>query len=252
MADDKTPESYQSDNEDSTPSREEEETEPVSIAVPSTVSPQRTNGTALMPAPAPAPTPNEHDQNNNMQNASFLTDLPHRGHPYQTPMLSTNLNTDHHPYMEGGAMGVNGPGSMHAPPVSMALQEICPNPHDSSRRGSLFNTSADFGTPTTPAIYQTWQQSTTAPTNSPMYSFTPQQQTPNTGPFVPQATVPSYMGPPFDSLPRAGFDPSQEGLFRGTTVSSAPVHTQGYPMSLPHDHRGLQGQKTEAHGRGLH
>jgi len=204
----------------------DEEQDPCSIS--SSVSPQRTqNQGGLMPAAAAEPAPTTA----NLPDGAFMGELPHRGPPYApTPLLHTDLGPEQQAYMENNGLGGPHPG--------LPMPDMCPHPHDNSRRGSstLFSTPADFANASpTPAMYPGWHQATTAPSNPAVYSFNthPQQHASPHGPYtqptaVPMAQGQPYLGPSYDGLQRAGFDQAQDQLFRASAM-----HGQGYPMHHP-------------------
>ena len=247
MADDKIPDSYQSDNEDSGPAKEDEDPDPSSIQ--SSVSPQKT----VAPHGLMQVGPPEQSPGGNIQGGPFMGELPVRGPHYQPHILPPELGAGQHAYVEGGNMGVSNSAPLQTA-GSMSLQEIIPDPHSQSRRPSLFNSPQEYGNPSAPGMYPAWQQATTAPSNSPMYAFTPQQpQQPQQGPFVQQQPMQmgqnqQFMGPSFDTLPRGSYDSNQGDMFRAGNVGSATVsHTQTFPTYIPHDARA--GIKMETMGR---
>ena len=247
MADDKIPDSYQSDNEDSGSAEKDEEADPTSIQ--SSLSPQKTVAphSGLMQV-----APSEQSPGGNIQGGPYMGELPVRGPHYQPHIMPPDLGSGPHGFVEGGNMGVNNAPSLQ-PAGSMGLQEVIPDPHSQSRRPSLFSSPQDYGNPSAPGMYPAWQQATTAPGNSPMYAFTPQQpQPPQQGPFVQQQPMQiqnqQFMGQSFDSLPRGSYDPNQGDMFRPGNVGSATVpHSQTFPSYIPHDGRG--GIKLETLGR---
>lgn len=204
----------------------------------------------------------------------FLGDLPHRNHPPYPPphLLHPDIGAEQHAnYVDnGGGITV---GSTQSPIAGghggMPLQEMCPDPHDTSRRSSLFTPTSEFGgAANPPSVYQGWQHGTTAPSASPMYAFTPQQAQAQAqsqhGPFVSQPSVPippqgpGYLGHSFESLPRNSYETSHDGLFRpGHVPAPGGVNSQGggYPLHLSqHDARavpphGLKVEQTRGHLR---
>ena len=234
MADDKAMEICPSESEELVLTKEDEQ-EPVSVS--SSVSPQRTqNQGGLMSASVADHTPAAA-----LTGGTFLSELPHRGPAYAPTLLHTDLGQEQHNYMETNGLGGPHPG--------LPMQDMCGHPHDNSRRGSsaLFSSPADFANASpASALYPTWHQATTAPSNPTVYSFNthPQQQGPPHGAFTqPSVPIPqgqSYLGPGFDGIPRAPFDPAQDQLFRTGTM-----HNQGYAMHHPGS-----GLKVEPNSRG--
>lgn len=248
MADDKIPDSYQSENEDSGSAEKDEEADPTSIQ--SSLSPQKTVAphTGLMQVAPPEQSPS-----GNIPGGPYMGELPVRGPHYQSHIMPPDLGTGQHGFVESGNMGVNSAASLQAG-NNMPMQEVIQDPHSQSRRSSLFNSPQEYGNSSATGMYQAWQQATTAPSNSPMYAFTPQQaQPPQQGPFVQQQPLQmgqnqQFMGQTFDGLPRGSYDPSQGDLFRTSGVGSATVpHAQAFPGYIPHDGRG--GIKLETLGR---
>ncbi|CAK7213253.1 hypothetical protein SCUCBS95973_001738 [Sporothrix curviconia] len=247
---------------------------------------------------------------------AFMGEIPHRGHStYPPPQMMHHPDmgaSDHHTgYVDSGnGMGVgNSPSQQqhhhqqpqhqhqqhqhhpahqnlphpHQQPLteshsSVSLQQIVPNPHETSRRSSIFSPTSEYsGTPTSANVYQTWQpqpqQSSNPPSASSMYTFPPHQvQATQHTSFVPQAPVapvggvgsvglapPShgYMGHGFDSMPRTSYDTApHDTMFRQSGVAhSGGVNPPGtYSIPLPQDTRALpnHGLKTEPPNRHLH
>lgn len=228
MADDKIPDNYQSDNDENNPAKEDDENDPSSIS--SSVSPHKTTAPhALIPASTA-----DQSQAGTLQTGQFISDLPVRTAQYTQPMVPPDLSQEQHAYVEGGGMAVGTQGQMQ-PHASMAMAEICANPHDGSRRPSLFSSPTEYSAPSGPGLYSgNWQAGTTATSNASMYAFTPQhQQHPSQAPFVQPPSVPiaqgqQYLGPPFDGIARS-YDPSQAGLFRTGPIHNTVAQPQGYP-----------------------
>ncbi|KAJ9154838.1 hypothetical protein NKR23_g2420 [Pleurostoma richardsiae] len=241
MADDKIPENYQSDDGDGPASKDEEEQDqiPAPSSVPPNLSPTKTTSQGMILT-------NTADQGptGSLQGSSFMSNLPVRPPHYQSPLVPAELSGSQQSYVEGGSLSVNSQAPLQ-PPSAMSLQEPYPDPHGASRRQTMFASPTEYANPPGPALYQGWQQSTTAPSNSPMYAFTQQHQAPQQGPFVQQpavpiAAAPPYLGQSFDGIHRATYDPNQSTMFRNNSVPPVTVpHTQAYPSYLPHDTREL-------------
>ena len=244
VADDKIPDNYQSDNDDNSQSRDDDHgTHPMV----SSASPGKATAHPLMQATAG----DEHSPIGN----PFMGELPVRAGHYTNPMMHSDLNASQHHFVENGGIGVGGQA-----PLQPSMQDMVPSPHDSSRRASLYTTTpSEYGSPASNVVFsQQWQQPvTTAPSSTPLYAFTPQQQGgPGQGPFVPQpgVAVPSgqqYISNHFHDggLPGRGFDPnvqSHGSIFRPGSVPGVP-HPQGVP------HHSAYSQHYLGHdGRSLH
>lgn len=300
MGEDKIPDGYTSDNDESATIKEDEDQEV--MRGPVTISPRRPMPGALIaparattsgaPMSANTSTPShsgDHSPGNGMPAGtgtttahSFMGELPHRNHPTYPPsqLMHPDLGAnDHHTgYVDSGGLGVgNSPshhhhGSMTEGHGGVALQQMVPNPHETSRRSSMFSPTTEYsGTPTSTSVYQTWQQGSNAPSTSPLYAFTPQQAQIQTqtqaqhaqhGSFVPQGPVGmppqnhGYMGHGFEPMPRNTYEPTpHDAMFRQSNVPTGTVNPQGtYSMQLaPQDSRALPGQglKPEPPNRGL-
>lgn len=258
MADDKIPDNYQSDNDDSNTAKDDEN-DPASIS--SSVSPLKTTTPhGLIPASTTA----DQSQAGALQPGPFLSELPVRAAQYTQPMVPPDLGQEQHAYVEGGGMTVGTQGQLQ-PHANMAMAEICANPHDTSRRSSMFNSPTEYTAPPNPGIYSgNWQSGTTATSNASMYAFTQQQHQQqqqqqqhqqNTGqtPFVQSPSVAigqgqQYLGPSFDGLAR-GYDPNQANLFRPGAVHNAVPPPQGYPGYIENRDIPAGGLKMEPIGR---
>lgn len=248
MADDKSPESYQSDDDMNAP--REEEGDEVSVRS-SRVSPPKSGSHSVMPGSSTS-----HSPATNMQGTPFISDIPVRGPPqFSQAMMPSDMTTSQHPYVESTNIAVGAP-----PPLqshgSMHMQDMIPSPHEPSRRTSLFNSpGTEFpGTPN-PGLYSnSWQQSTTAPANTPMYAFNtaqPQPQTPSS--FISQPSIPLNPPPYMGSSQYSSSLPHPNDLYRNNGVAQNPVtHGQGYQNYLTHDGRSMPsgGLKMEPLNRG--
>jgi hypothetical protein len=240
MPDDKMPDNYQSDTEDSA-TKEGDDIGPTSIA--SSVSSHKpTPSHALLTTPS-----TEHSPVGPLHGGPFVNDLPVRPAQYTQPMLTTDL--EHHQHYAEGAMTVGGqaPLQQHG---SMVMADMLA-PHETARRPSFYAQS-DYSTPSA-GIYNTnsWQTTTTtAPNTATMYAntFAPQQQQhhpaqPAPGAYVQQQPAAmtqgqqSYMGASFEGMPRYDND-----MFRPAAISHNPAsQSPGYPTFVGHDNRALPG-----------
>jgi hypothetical protein len=240
-----------SENDDGVQTREDDEHGPTSIT--SSVSPPK-NG--LMHSASAG-----HSPAGNLQGGPFMGgDLPVRGSQYAAHMIPSDIGHEHHHFVDGVSM-VGGQTLHHNGSLPMQVGgEIIPNPHDASRRPSLFNSPTDYSSPTAPSMYnQPWQPGSAAPSISSMYAFTPQQATPAQAPFVGQASVPLPPNQPnlrSDGLPPpGGYDHLMQSgnPFRAGNVTQPSVpQAQGYPHYLQHDTRTVPGSgvKVESLTRG--
>lgn len=282
MTDDKIPDNYQSDNEENSPIKDDEDQD--TISGPSTISPHRP-GVQTLIAPArvaastiptnvsPGAQGSEHSPSTGLSSAGqnttpFMGELPHRSHPppYPPPqILHPDIGSEQHPgYVDSSGIPVGSSSSpMGTGHSGMSLQEMLPNPHEASRRSSIFSPTTEYSGPTaSSSVYQTWPQSSTAANTSPLYAFPPQQgqAQPQHNSFVSQAPVqlPShnqgYIGQPFEPLSRNTYDSTHDSLFRPGNVPPGTVNPQaGYAMHLTHpDTRSLPGHglKVEPNNRG--
>ncbi|KAL1894697.1 hypothetical protein Sste5346_005670 [Sporothrix stenoceras] len=299
MIEDKIPDNYTSENDESATIKEDEDQEV--MRGPVTISPRRQMPGALI-APARATTSSgapmsantstpshsgDHSPGTGMPNGTatsaahqFMSELPHRNHPTYPPsqLMHPELGAnDHHTgYVDSSGLGVsNSPSHHHHAGLAeshsgVTLQQMVPNPHETSRRSSIFSPTTDYNnTPTSTSVYQTWQQGSNAPSASPLYAFTPQQAQIQTQPQAqhaqhgfPQAPVGmppqnhGYMGHGFEQLPRNTYETTaHDAIFRQSNVPPGAVNPQGtYSMQLaPQDARALPGHglKSEPPNRGL-
>lgn len=249
MADDKTPDNYQSDNEEGNAARDNDENDPSSMS--SSVSPQKITAPHNLMPPSNA----EQNHSSALQAAPFISDLPVRTTHYVSPLVPPDIVQEHHAYVDGSGIAAGTPAQQLQPHPSMAMTDICANPHDASRRSSIFSPPAEYSGSPTPGMYPAnWQSGTTAPNNTTMYAFTQQhQQQHGQATFVPQPSVPisqgqQYMGTSFDGMPRA-YDPGQANLFRAPSVHNPIPHSQAYPGYIENRAIPNPGLKMEPHGR---
>ncbi|KAK5652525.1 hypothetical protein OQA88_10431 [Cercophora sp. LCS_1] len=247
MADDKSPEGYQSDDEMNAAPREEEG-DAASVRS-SRVSPPKAGSHSIMSTASTS-----HSPATNLQGPSFIGEIPVRGPPQFSQSIMPEMSSNQHSYVESTNITVGGP-----PPLqshgSIHMQDMLPSPHESNRRPSLFNSpGTEFASTPNPGLYPgAWQQSTTAPANTTMYAFSTQQQqtqTPNS--FLPQSSVPlsspSYLGSSqFGSLPHPTNLYQSNGVGQNTAS-----HSQGYQNYHGHDGRSMPsgGLKMEPLNRG--
>lgn len=299
MSEDKIPDNYTSENDESATIKEDEDQEV--MRGPVTISPRRqmpgaliaparatTSSGAPMSANTSTPSHNgEHSPGTGMPAGTatsaahpFMSELPHRNHPTYPPsqLMHPELGTnDHHTgYVDSSGMSVsNSPSHHHHAGMAeshsgVTLQQMVPNPHETSRRSSIFGPTTEYnGTPTSTSVYQTWQQGSNAPSASPLYAFPPQQahiqtqpQAQHTQHGFPQGPVGippqnhGYMGHGYEQLPRNTYETAaHDAIFRQNNVPPGAVNPQGaYSMQLaPQDSRALPGHdlKTEPPNRGL-
>ncbi|KAJ2907228.1 uncharacterized protein MKZ38_006522 [Zalerion maritima] len=209
------------------------EDEPTQVSPPKTATAAAPHGMLASVTHGQSPT------RSNMPGTFGLNDLPVRGPQYTHAMPGP----EQAPFMEDGSLGVPATGQIAIPPT----------PHDGSRRSSIFQSPADYHSPSVPPnMYQPWTGGTTAPTTQPLYSFT--QNSPNHHvPFVAQGIQSSqapYM-PPVDGLPR-GYDPNQGSMFNPGSFSQPGVSQQPADYNYPIDPRSVPGTnvKVDHLGRG--
>ena len=276
MSEDKIPDNYQSENEEGSPAKDEEEN---AMRMPATISPRRSIAQALiaparppataMPASAPVSShSSNHSPGGDIQHGasqSFMSDLPHRNHPTYppAPLMHPDISSDHHAgYVDNSGMNVGSGPNLAEGHGGVALQQMVTSQHEGSRRSSIFSPTGEFSsTPAPSNVYQTWQQGSNAPSASSMYTFPPTAPAPapaQHGSFVPQNTVAmpaqghGYMG--YEPLQRSTYEPSHDTMFRqGAVPPPGTVNPQGgYSMQLPqHDARNLSshGLKIEPNSR---
>ncbi len=275
MSEDKIPDNYQSDDEGS-PIKEDEDEQDV-LRGPSILSPRRPAAQILMAhgrtttsseTPTMAPS-SVHGGDHNPGSGgltptttstthSYLSELPHRNHPAFPPpaLMHHEIGSEHHTaYVDGGSgIGVGHSQNPMADSHSgVAMQQIVPSPHETSRRSSMYNPTADFSAaPASSSMYPAWQQGSTASWQQAQAQAQVQAQSPH-GSFVSQSQ--GYMGHTFEPLPRGSYDTVHDNMFRaGNAPGPSGAGSQsGYSMQMPqHDGRPLppHGSKVEGPGRG--
>lgn len=246
MPDDKMPDNYQSDTEDSA-AREGDDNGPTSIA--SSVSSHKAAPQGLITAPT-----TEHSPAGQLHGGPFVNDLPVRPAQYPHSLITSELEQHH--YAEGGGMTVGAPPALQ-PHGGMAMTDILASHDTSSRRPSFYSPSEYSSTPSNTLYSTNWQTATTAPSTTPMYAnaFTPQQQhhaaQAPPGTYVQQPQQPQqqsvtmaqgqpYMGAAYDGL-GARYEPVPD-MFRPAAVAHNPAsQSPGYPTYVNHDTRALPG-----------
>ncbi|PKS10339.1 hypothetical protein jhhlp_002090 [Lomentospora prolificans] len=253
MADDKIPEYYQTESENSLKATREKHDEHEAPIAHRGLTPSKAavSSHPMMSTSGASGT----NTTNSITAPQFLSELPVRGGSHLSAQLvQSDMGSEQQAsYVEGATIsGVTNP-SIHHSAASLPMSEILASPHDTTdRRHSLvFNSSTDFSAQGNTAIYpQQWQPASTAPATSPMYSSFQHQQTPTAQPNYSAQTnlglqqgQQPYLPPQYDGLPRTpSFDPHQGHLFRSNPVAPPNVgHSQGYPNYLSSDNRGLPG-----------
>ncbi len=234
MSEDKVPENYVSEN-DETGSyvKEDEDVEP-------TAKPPTTMGSAMRPsvrtdAATLSGLPGPGD--------AFIGDLPMRGSQFQPPMMSDMA--PQHNYVDNGSMQVHGQAGVAATSSNLTL-DLVPSPHDVSRRPSVFS---DFPSPGGTMYPQQWQASSNGTNGSPMYAYAAQQPNMEAGSFVspgvPMDPGQSFMATPFEEGPRPSYNAGQPGMFRSDEMSPANVaQATGYNY-VTNDGRGMMPQTVD-------
>ncbi|KJR80763.1 uncharacterized protein SPSK_05116 [Sporothrix schenckii 1099-18] len=257
MSEDKIPDNYTSENDESAAIKEDEDQEvlrgPVTISprrpMPGAlIAPARATTSAGVPMSANTSTPShngDHSPGTGMPTGAgtsashpFMGELPHRNHPTYPPsqLMHPDLgaNDQHAAYVDGGSLAVsNSPGHHHHSAIAeghggVALQQMVTNPHETNRRSSIFSPTTEYNnTPTSTSMYQTWQQGSNAPSASPLYAFTPQQaqiqpqtqaQHAQHGSFVPQGPV--GMPPQSHGYMSHGFEQLPRNTYETTSHDS--------------------------------
>ncbi|TQV92621.1 kinesin [Cordyceps javanica] len=231
MSEDKVPENYISENDETGSfNKEDEDVEPPakpSTTMGSTMRPSiRTDAAALSSLPGPGD--------------AFIGDLPMRGSQFQPPMM--NDIAQQHSYVDNGPIQVHGQAGVSATGSNLTL-DLVPSPHDVSRRPSVFS---DFPSPGGTMYSQQWQASSNGTNGSPMYAYAAQQPNMEAGPFVspgvPMDPSQSFMTASFEEAPRPGYSAGQPGMFRADEMSQGNVaQTTGYNY-VTSDGRGMMPQ----------
>lgn len=238
MAEDKVPESYVSEN-DETGSfvKEDEDMEP-------TTKPVTTMGGAMRPSVR-----TDSATLSGLPGESLIGELPMRGSQFQPPMMGEM--TPQHSFVDDSAMQVHGQAGVAATGSNLTL-DLVPSPHDVSRRPSVFS---DFPSPGGNMYSQQWQQaSSNGSTGSPMYAYAAQQQNMEPGTFV-SAGVPmdpnsSFMSTTFEEAPRPGYNAAQSGMFRADEMPSSSVGQAAGYNYVTNDGRGMMPQVVDNAARG--
>ncbi|KAJ6785044.1 hypothetical protein PWT90_11024 [Aphanocladium album] len=234
MAEDKVPESYVSEN-DETGSfiKDDEDAEP-------TTKPATTMGGAMRPSLR-----TDAATLSGLSGDAFIGELPMRGSPFQPPMM--NDMTPQHSFVDNGSM-VHGQAGVSATGSSLTL-DLVPSPHGPSRRPSVFS---DFPSPGGSMYPQQWQASSNGSNASPMYAYATQQPSMETGSFVSPGVAmdpnQSFMTS-FEDAPRPSYNTGQAGMFRQGDMPPASVaQTAGYNY-VTNDGRGMMPQIVDSANR---
>ncbi|KAI2464180.1 hypothetical protein F4781DRAFT_425754 [Annulohypoxylon bovei var. microspora] len=240
MPNDRVGQGYVSDTEDVSPGREDGEHNPTPNS--SSASPQRISVSQTLMTQAHSSEPSPTTQ---MSGDAFVGDMPVRGTPYSQPVLGSEMTAERQTFVDAPTIPNQAP--LH-PTTNISLHDMYTNPHDSSRRSSIFTSPSEYTNPTTSTIYQVnqqWQTSSAAPSNSSVYTF-PQQSGNAHQPFVSHAGVPmpqgqQFLGAPFDGLPRVSHDAQHGGMIRA-------LPQPGYSSYMSHEpgHLSASGTKAES------
>lgn len=211
---------HTSENDGNSFSRDDDEPN----ASPSTRSTAATQGFLHTPNTGHSPATNPHS-------GSFLNELPMRGSQQHPPSaVLQDMGSHHHGFVENG-IPVNAPGA------NLGV-DMVPSPQDASRRPSVYS---DYGGVGNNSMYtQHWQPPTTSSDAQSLYA---NQTNSQPQPFVqpvsvnhPQSYVPSTF---VETMPRQGYDPNHNQIFRAGDVAQAPVNQQPGYNYLPNDGRGM-------------
>lgn len=243
MPNDRSGQGYISDTEDVTPGRDD--IEPKLSPHSDSASPPRASVSQPLMAPShsteQSPTPQ-------MPSDAFVGDMPVRNNnQYNPSILGPDITTERQTFVEAPNMQGSQP-PLH-PPTNIGLHDLYTNPHDSSRRSSMFTSQSEYTSPATPTMYSHWQTGSTAPNNPPVYAF--QQQASNTHqPFVGHTSVAmpqaqQYMGGAFDGLARSHDTQQHPSLLRQPPPPN-------YPSYMPHEPGPLPGSGIKVDGLARH
>ncbi|KAM3509080.1 hypothetical protein MY10362_000789 [Beauveria mimosiformis] len=235
MSEDKVPENYVSEN-DETGSliKEDEDVEP-------TAKPGTSMGDAMRPS---VRTDAATLSGLSGPGDAFIGDLPMRGSQFQPPMM--NEMTPQHNHVDNGSMQVHSQAGVSATSSNLTL-DLVPSPHEVSRRPSVFS---DFPSPGGTIYSQQWQTSSNGTNGSPMYAYAAQQPSMEAGPFVspgvPMDPNQTFMTTSFEEAPRPGYSAGQPSIFRPDDMSQGNVaQASGYSY-VTNDGRGMMPQVVDS------
>ncbi|CAN8097430.1 unnamed protein product [Discula destructiva] len=185
--------------------------------------------------------PDHNTAGNIPSGASFIGDLPVRGHSYPQPsIMQSDLGANSPSYVESSSMGVNSQQSMPQT-HNLSLSETYSD-HAASRRPSIYTSPTEYAGSSSANLYQNWQQST--PSNaSPVYSFhNPQQQPHSAGSYVdqqqhvPLAQTPQYLeAPTFDPMHSGPSSHALPALYRPTSMAQGTMNSHA-TLTFPNYH----------------
>ncbi|KAI1877878.1 uncharacterized protein JN550_000060 [Neoarthrinium moseri] len=234
MSDERVAEGYASDNEDSSPSRIDEDQERKTSS--RSMTPSRGSIQNMVPY-GNVHGPLDHPDNH-MQGSSYVGDMVMRGQHFSQPVMGSDIHTGQHSYSDVGNMPVAAPLNSAG---SMPLSEIYTSTHDTGRRPSIPNSHSDFNTPTTPGVYSPWTSGASAPNNTSIYSVPGQHSSAHNS--YGQANAPMAQTQSWfdygDGIPR-GHDLGHPNVLRGVGPGTMP-HQSGYSDYMHQSGRPGQG-----------
>ncbi|KAL7626399.1 hypothetical protein AAE478_003171 [Parahypoxylon ruwenzoriense] len=243
MPNDRVGQGYVSDTEDVTPGRDDGEHNPTPKS--SSASPHRPNVSHQPQALIAQAHSTEHSPTTQMSGDAF-GDMPVRGTQYSQPVLGAEMTAERPAFVEAPSISSQAP--LHT--TNLGLHDIYTNPHDSSRRSSMFTSPSEYTSPATPTMYPQWQAGSTAPSNPSIYTF-PQPPANGHQPFVGHTGVAmpqnhQYMGTPFDGLSRGAHDAQHGNMYRPAGIGQNPLPQPSYPNYMPHEPGSISGSSVKS------
>ncbi|RFU72839.1 hypothetical protein TARUN_9412 [Trichoderma arundinaceum] len=229
MAEDKMPESYASDTEDTGFIKDEDEHD---VSRPK-------------PPPAqclPHPTSAEPSSATSIRGPTFMNDMTVRANAFPQSLIP-EIPAQQHNFVEGGAMSVHSGQPVATTAANNIALEMVASPHDASRRPSVFS---DYASPGGNLYSQQWPQASTAANGSSMYPYAQQQTTAQPTPFVGSGVsmTPNqpFIASTFEAPHRSDYDQNGNPIFRSGDLSQAPPvnQQQGYGYTMASDTRGMR------------
>jgi hypothetical protein len=232
MAEDKMPESYASDTEDTGFIKDEDDHD---------VSRPKAPSSQGLPHPTSEPS-----SATSIRGPTFINDMTVRANTFPQSLIP-EIPPQQHTFVEGNAISVHNGQAVTTTTAAAATGnltlDMVPSPHDASRRPSVFS---DYASPGGNLYSQQWPQASTATNGSSMYQYAQQQTTAQPAAFVGSGVSMTpgqpFISSSFEAPHRNEYDQNGNPIFRSGDLSQTPSvnQQQGYNYTIPNDTRGMR------------